>query len=103
MAACIKPVMNVGKLNHAKAVKGLRQAIQMDSFMLDGQNVRLGECGRSDMRQAKCEGTQRRVWLFGAAVWRDTSTLVPSNGSRHILGFRLRQPAGETPRRWGAL
>lgn len=95
--------MNVGKLNDAKAVKGHWKATQLDSFVLYAEHVRLGKCGTSDMRQAQREGTQRRVWLFGAAVWRDTSTLVPSNGSRHILGFRWRQPAGETPRRWGAL
>ena len=79
--------MNVGKLNDAKTVKGLWQATQLDSFVLDTEHVRLGECGTSNMRQTKCERTQRRVWLFGAAVWRDTSTLVPSNGSRHILGL----------------
>lgn len=79
--------MNIGKLNDAKAVEGLRQTAQMDSFVLDAEHVRLGKCGTSNMRQAKREGTQRRVWLFGAAVWRDTSTLVPSNGSRHILGL----------------
>jgi len=77
-------VMNIGKLNDAKAVKGLWQTTQLDSFVLDAEHVRLGERGASDMRQAKRERTQRRVWLFGTAVWRDTSALVPSNGSRHF-------------------
>ena len=87
--------MNIGKLNDAKAVEGFRQAAQLDSFVLDAEHVRLGECGASSMRQAKRKGTQRRIWLFGTAIWRDTSALVPSNGSRHAFGVRWRQPAGD--------
>jgi hypothetical protein len=71
--------------------------------VLDAEHVRLGQCGASGMRQAERKRTQTRVWLFGTAVWRDTSALVPSNGSRHAFGVRWRQPAGETPFRWGAL
>src|ERR1051325_4190332 len=74
--------MNIGKLNDAKTVESLRQATQLDTFVLDAEHVRLSECRTSDMRQANCERTQRRVCL-----WRDTSALVPSNGSRHILGL----------------
>jgi len=96
-------VMNIGKLNEAKAVKRFGEAAQLDTFVLDTEHVRLGKCGTSNMRQAERERTQRSVWLFGTAVWRNTSTLVPSNGSRHAFGVRWRQPAGETPFRWGAL
>jgi len=80
-------VMNIGKLNDTKAVEGFWQAAQLDTLVLDAEHVRLGQCGTSSMRQAKRKRTQGRVWLFGTAVWRDTSTLIPSNGSRHAFGF----------------
>jgi len=47
------------------------------------------ECSTRDMRQAQSQGTQRRIRLSGTAKRRNTSTLVPSNGSRHILEFGL--------------
>lgn len=77
--------MNIGKLHDTKAVEGLRQPVQLDSFVLDAEHVRLGEGGTSNMRQTESEGAQRSVRLFGTAIRRDTSTLVPSKGSRHIL------------------
>ena len=55
----------------------------MNLFMLDGEHVRLTKRGASNMRQAESQGTQRRFGSLSAAVWRDTSALVPSDGSRH--------------------
>jgi len=57
----------------------------MDSFVFDAQHVRLCEGGASNMRQANCQGAQRSVSLLGTAIRHDTSTLVPSDGCRHIL------------------
>jgi len=78
-------VMNVRELHDTKAVEGFWQPVQMDAFVLNAEHVWLGECGTSNMRQAKRQGAQRRVWLFGTAIRRDTSALVPSKGSRHIF------------------
>ena len=80
-----RPMMNVRELHYAKAVEFLRKPIEMDAFVLDAEHVGLGECGTSDMRQAKREGAQRRVWLFGTAIRRNTSALVPSDGSGHVF------------------
>src|ERR1044072_3179714 len=91
--------MDIGKLHDAKAVKGLRKPVQLDAFVLDAEHVGLGERGASDMRQAKRDGAQRRVWLFGTAIGRDTSALVPSNRSSHILDLILSLPAWEAHRR----
>src|SRR5690349_8301931 len=52
-----RSVMNIGKLNDAKAVERFRQATQLDALVFDAEHVRLGECGTSNMRQAKREGT----------------------------------------------
>ena len=91
-----RAVMNVRELHDAKAVECRRKPVQMDAFVLDAEHVWLSECGTSNMRQAKRQGTQRRVWLFGTAISRDTSALVPSKGSRHIfLNLIWRQPAGK--------
>src|SRR5215216_4814907 len=95
-----RAVMNIRELHDAKAVEGFRQPVQLDSLVLDAEHVGLGECGTSDMRQAKREGAQWRVWLCGTAIGHDTSALVPSKGSSHIfLDVDWRQPAGEAPRR----
>ncbi len=58
--------------------------------MLDAEHVGLGERSTSNMRQTDRERSQRSV-TFGTAIRRDTSTLVPSNRSRHIgsLGLTL--------------
>src|SRR5215216_4946587 len=78
--------MNIRKLHDAKAVKNLRQPAQTDPFVFDAEHVRLCECGTSNMRQTHRERSQRSVGLLGTAIRRDnTSTLVPSNRSRHIL------------------
>ena len=88
-AARKRTVMNIGKLNDAKTVKSLGQAVQLDTLMLNAEHVGLSERGTSNMRQAKSQGPQRSVRSFGTAIRRDTSTLVPSNRSRHILEFGL--------------
>ena len=58
--------------------------------MLDTEHVGLGQRGSGDVRQADGERLQRGVWAVGTAIRRDTPTLVPSDGSRHIflLGWR---------------
>ena len=82
--------MNVGKLHDPKSVEDLRQTVQMDSFVFDAQHVRLCEGGASYMRQANCQRAQRSVSLPGTAIMHDTSTLVPSDGSRHIFSVDWR-------------
>src|SRR6185503_6197211 len=76
-------MMNVGKLHDAEAVERLRQPVQLDSVMFDAEHVGLGESRTSNMRQAKSKRTQRGFRSFRTANGRDTSTLVPSNWSRH--------------------
>src|SRR6202008_2503309 len=57
----------------------------MDSFVFNAEHVRLCESSTRNMRQANCKRTQRSVTSPGTAKRRNTSALVPSNRSRHIL------------------
>jgi hypothetical protein len=80
--------MNVGKLHDPETVEGFWQPLEVNSLVLDREHVRLTQRSASDVRQTQRQGPQRGVSSFGTANRRDTSALVPSDGSSHYcLGY----------------
>src|SRR5690242_7467506 len=82
-------VMNVRKLDNTESIEGFGQSIEQNSLVLDREHVRLAERRARDVRQAQGQGTQRCIRPLGAAKGRDTSTLVPSDRSRHLVCLGL--------------
>ena len=46
-------VVNIGKLYDAKTIELFWQAMQLDTFMLDAEHVRLGQCRTRNVCQAE--------------------------------------------------
>jgi len=52
-----RAMVNVGKLDDTETVERFRQAIELNSLVLDSEHVRLTERGAGDVGQTQSQGT----------------------------------------------